>query len=122
MNAVDTFIATVDRSRKTDIETVRRIILGAHPDVTEGIKWNAPSFYYKDWFATFHLRTKAGVQLILHRGAKVKAEAMAEIADPAGLLEWLASDRATIKFADAGAIEARRDDLRSLIRAWIVAL
>jgi hypothetical protein len=122
MTTVDAFMATLVSSRKTEIEALRAIILGAHPDITEGIKWNAPSFFYKDWFATFHLRTKVGVQIILHRGAKVKAAPMADIADPAGLLEWLAADRATIKFAEIGDIEARRNDLSSVIRSWIAGL
>jgi hypothetical protein len=122
MNAVDEFMAAFASPCKDEIEAVRKIILDAHPGITEGIKWNAPSFFYKDWFATFHLRAKSGVQIILHRGAKVKTAPMATIADPSGLLEWLAADRATIKFRDAEDIEARREDLGSVIAAWIGAL
>ena len=122
MNAVDEFMAALASPYRGEIETVRKTILEAHPDITEGIKWNAPSFFYTDWFATFHLRAKVGVQIILHRGAKVKTTPMPEIADPSGLLEWLAADRATIKFRDAEDIDARRDDLRSVISAWVEAL
>lgn len=122
MSSLDDFMATLASPGKAEIEAVRQIILAAHPEISEGIKWNAPSFFYKDWFATFHLRTKTGIQIILHRGAKVKTAPMGDIADPSGLLEWLASDRATIKLADMKAIQARRQDLSSVINAWVAAL
>lgn len=122
MNSVDDFMAALASPSKTEIEAVRQIILKAHPGITEGIKWNAPSFFYKDWFATFHLRARTGVQVILHRGAKVKTSPMADVADPSGLLEWLAPDRATIKFADMDAIQGRREDVSSVIKAWIAVL
>ncbi|MBP2161828.1 MULTISPECIES: DUF1801 domain-containing protein [Asticcacaulis] len=122
MSSVDDFIVALVSPRKAEIEAVRQIILASHPEISEGIKWNAPSFFYKDWFATFHLRAKSGIQIILHRGAKIKTAPMREIADPSGLLEWLAPDRATMRFADIDAIEARRGDLSSVIRAWISAL
>lgn len=122
MNVVDDFMAALVAPNKAEIEAVRQIILKAAPGITEGIKWNAPSFFYKDWFATFHLRARTGIQVILHRGAKVKTAPMAEVADPSGLLEWLAPDRATMKFADMDAIQARREDVASVVRAWVAVL
>jgi hypothetical protein len=122
MSSVDDFMVALVSPRKAEIEAVRQIILASHPEISEGIKWNAPSFFHKDWFATFHLRAKTGIQIILHRGAKIKTAPMPEIADPSGLLEWLGPDRATIRFADIDAIEARSGDLSSVIRAWISAL
>ena len=123
MSSVDDFMAALAPPHKAEIEAVRQIILKANPEITEGIKWNAPSFFfYKDWFATFHLRAKTGIQIILHRGASVKTAPMGEIADPSGLLEWLAPDRATIKFADMDAIQAGRQNLSSVINAWVAAL
>jgi hypothetical protein len=48
----------------------RQIILDADASIAEGIKWNAPSFYTSEYFATIQLRAKDGVQVILHLGAK----------------------------------------------------
>ncbi|HVK07270.1 MAG TPA: DUF1801 domain-containing protein [Gemmataceae bacterium] len=118
--AVDAFLKDLDHPLKAEIEAVRRTILGADPAIREGIKWNAPSFRTTEWFATLNLRQDR-VWLILHLGAKKKAAATTpvEIADPAGLLEWLASDRAVVKFADANDVRAKRTALANFVKAWI---
>jgi len=74
-----------------------------------------------EYFATFHLRAKVGVQLILHLGAKVRATAATgiEIADPSALLTWLAKDRATVALRDLEEINAKQAPFVDLIRAWI---
>lgn len=118
---VESFLAALEHPRKPEILALRRMILDADPRISEGIKWNAPSFRTSEWFATFHLRAKAGVQVILHFGAKVRdrSAARAAIADPDGLLEWLAPDRATARFRDAAEVEARRSAFTAVIRQWI---
>jgi hypothetical protein len=118
---VDAFLAALDHPREREIRAVRAMILGAAPTIGEGIKWNAPSFRTTEWFATFHLRARDGVQLVLHLGARVRDAATTGIAvaDPDGLLEWLARDRATVRFRDLAEVEARRDALAALVRAWI---
>jgi len=120
-NEVDTFMQQLDHPMKPEIEAIRAIIRGADPSIAEGIKWNAPSFRTSEWFATVHLRAKAGVQVILHLGAKAKAKDWKgiEIADPAELLEWLGKDRASVKFADMKAIRAGKKAFESIIRRWI---
>jgi Domain of unknown function (DU1801) len=79
----------------------------------ENVKWNAPSFRTSEYFATFHLRAKDGVQVILHLGAKTWDTAISgiTIADPESLLEWLAKNRASVKFRDLKDIE--------VIRQWL---
>ena len=118
---VDAFLAALDHPRDREIRAVRAIVLAAAPQVTEGVKWNAPSFRTSEWFATFQLRARDGVQLILHLGARVRETAATGIAvaDPDGLLEWLAPDRATVRFRDLADVEAKRDALAALVRAWI---
>ena len=61
---VETFLAALDHPFKPAILAIRQIILAADPSIAEGIKWNAPSFYTSEHFATMHLRTKDGVQII----------------------------------------------------------
>jgi len=118
---VDAFLDTLDLPRKPEILAVRRAILGADPTIAEGIKWNAPSFRTSEYFATFHLRAKEGVQVILHLGAKARDISIAGgvIDDPSSLLEWLGKDRATVKFRDRADIEAKRTAFVSLVRQWI---
>ena len=118
---VDAFLAALDHPRKREILALRRIILEADPSIAEGIKWNAPSFRTSEWFATFHLRAKEGVQIILHLGAKKREDAnpRASVADPEGLLEWLADDRASIRFRDVDEVNAGGDAFAALVREWI---
>lgn len=118
---VDEFLATLDHPAKAEILALRQLILAADPRIGEGIKWNAPSFHTTEYFATFHLRAKAGVQLILHLGAKVRDNSTAgmTIADPQSLLTWLAKERASISFRDLAEIRTRQNAFQALIQAWI---
>ncbi len=121
--AVVAFMQALDHPLKPAIETVRRIILGVSPEIAEGIKWNSPSFRTTEYFGTLNLR-QGRVWLILHTGAKVKANAKAgiEIADPTGQLKWLAKDRCVVTFEDAKDIEAKRMALEAILRQWIQLL
>ena len=59
--------------------------------------------------------------MILHLGAKARElgpQGLA-IADPAGLLKWLARDRAMVVFADRAAVERQRQDFAAIVRDWI---
>lgn len=118
---VDAFLAALEHPHKAEILALRQTLLAADPRIAEGIKWNAPSFRTSEWFATFHLRAKDDVQIILHFGAKVrdKSTARAAIADPESLLQWLAADRASVKFRDAADVEAKRSAFAAVIRQWI---
>ncbi len=121
--AVDAFMQTLKHPMKSEIERVRRMILDAHPDIREGIKWNAPSFRTTDYFATFHLRGKdpRSIQMIFHTGAKVKSTAKSgvPIKDSAGLIEWLAKDRCMVTLGGAKEIKANAAAFRTLVREWI---
>jgi len=101
---------------------VRTIILAADPTIAEGIKWNAPSFRTTEFFATTNLRGKDVVQIIMHFGAKVNEISTKGVAieDPTSLLQWLAKDRATIKFRDMNSIRSSADAFTAILRQWIV--
>lgn len=119
--AVEAFMRDLEHPLKAQFQALRQLIRGVSPEVTEEIKWNVPSFRTSEHFATFNLRGKAGLRLILHTGAKVRASATTgvEIADPDGLLEWLAKDRAMVTIRDADDLQTRGPALQSLLRAWI---
>lgn len=102
-----------------EINVLRRVILSVDAGITEGVKWNAPSYRCGEWFATFHLRTKVGVQIILHRGAKTRADGVAGIDDPDGLLTWLDPNRASVTFADMADIDVKSPALRTILVQWL---
>ena len=113
-------MAALRHPLKSEIETVRRLILGADAKIGEGIKWNAPSFCTTEYFATTHLRSSAGVQLIFHLGAKVRKDLKEiMIADPAGMMKWLAKDRCLVTVGSGKEIAARADAFQAIIREWI---
>jgi hypothetical protein len=118
---VAAFMLELDHPRAAEAEAVRQIILGADPRIKEAIKWNAPSFYTLDHFATFNLRAPDQLLVIFHTGAKPRAaaEAAVKIDDPAGLLEWLAKDRAAARFYTMKDVTTRRAALTALVRQWV---
>ena len=119
--AVAAFMLALDHPFKKEIEVLRRIILGAHPSIAEGIKWNVPSFRTTEYFATMHLRAKDGIGVILHLGARARGAAApkVEIKDPARLLQWLGEDRAMVIFADAKDVGSKRRPFDAVLRQWI---
>lgn len=118
---VQEFLATLEHPRKKEILALRKIILGADPSISEGVKWNAPSFCTTEYFATINLRAKVGVEVILHFGAKKNriSETGIDIPDPDTLLSWLAKDRARVTFRDAAEIKTKKTAFATLLRAWI---
>lgn len=119
--AVDAYMRGLRHPLKSDMEAVRRVILGVSSEIREGIKWNAPSFRTQEWFATFNLRCKDSVQLVFHLGAKVKDNSTQgrRIADPAGLIRWLAKERFMVTVGAGKEIQAHRAALAAIVRAWI---
>lgn len=119
-SAVDAFLAQLEHPRKAEISALRALILGVDGRVCEAVKWNAPSFYITEHFATFKLRPTTSVQIVLHTGAKVKPKAHAiHIDDPMGLLTWPAQDRCVATFADMREIKAKQDAFVRIVQQWI---
>ena len=122
---VDDFMARLEHPLKAEIEILRAAVLRADDRIKESIKWNAPSFYVSEHFATFKLRPPGTVQLVFHRGAKVRADdvsaniASADLEDPAGILIWAANDRCVATFSDLKDVEAKKVALTAIVRAWI---
>jgi hypothetical protein len=117
---VEDFLAALEHPELDAIQALRALILAADASIDEGIKWNAPSFRTPaEYFATFHLRAKSGVQMIFHRGARKREGEPMAIADPPSFLEWLGPDRASIRFADRQDIASRAPELTALVRDWI---
>lgn len=117
---VDAYMATLEHPMRADVERLRSAILGADQRVSESIKWNAPSFYIEDHFATFNLHYPDRIQIVLHAGAKVNPDAQQfEIADSAGLLNWAAVDRASVTFRSASEVDDQLASFLDILRQWI---
>jgi hypothetical protein len=116
---VDAFLERLEHPQLAAIRLLRAAILSADPRIREGIKWNAPSFALGEHFATFKLRPVETVQIVLHTGARARpTPARITIDDPAGLLAWVAPDRAVVTFAGLDVARARQDALIDIVRQW----
>lgn len=117
---VDDFMARLAHPLKAEIGVLRGAVLSADSRIKESVKWNAPSFYITEHFATFKLRPQETVQIVLHRGAKVRTDGLgAAIEDPARILTWAAKDRCVATFSDMNDVEANKSALITIVQAWI---
>ena len=120
---VTQFLANLNHPRKPAIEAARRIILDIDPGISEAIKWNAPSFYIDDHFATFKLAPRDTFQLILHTGAKPKeSPSDIKIDDPEKLLKWAAPDRCVTLFEDLQDVQNKTTAITAIVKQWISQL
>ncbi len=108
---VDAWFETYDNPQKEGVQRVREIILATDERITECIKWKAPTFVYKGNIASFYPKSKKHVSLMFHQGAKIPGE------HPVLVGEGSTSRNA--KWASVEDIEARRDQLEAVLRAWI---
>lgn len=120
VHSVDEFMSKLDHPLKHEIEKVRAIILESDAQLTEHIKWNAPSYCYNNEDRiTFNLHGKGFFRLVFHCGSKVKERKERLFEDPTGLLDWAANDRAIVKFTNENDVEEKTEQLKAVIRKWI---
>jgi len=118
---------TIDECRRdlapTQLETVdrlRALAAGATPELTERIKWNAPSFAKGDTDRiTLGIEKNGGVRVVLHRGATAKTPPGFTFAAPADLVQWAAPDRGILRFANVAAVDNRAGEIGDLFRRWL---
>jgi hypothetical protein len=108
---VDAYMERLDHPFKDETQAVREIIRGVDPRITEQVKWNAPSFSYKGYMATFNLHATRHLHLVWHNGVILE--------DPAGLLEGDYPDRRMTYFTGMADLEAKRPALERLVRQWV---
>lgn len=122
-SSVAQFLDALDHPHADGIALLRRLILGVDARISEDIKWNAPSFKVDDHFATFKLHPPKHIQLVLHRGAKVKPDAKAfRVDDPDSLLKWPAPDRAVLTLASTAELKRHQDAVVRIVSQWVAQL
>ena len=117
--AVDDLIRNLDHPLLVEIRSLRELILGVDPAIAEEMKWNSPSFYTSEHFATMRLNGKPPLQLILHLGAKKQSIPTGAIEDPQAILKWLGPDRAVVNLPTPEAFAQARQPLIAVIRQWL---
>jgi hypothetical protein len=121
---VESFLEELVHPLKAEIEAVRSIILGANAQLTEHIKWKAPSFCMNNADRiTFNLHGQDRFLLIFHCGSKTTPHAKNGplFEDDTKRLKWVTGDRATIKFKSMDDVLGMKNDLVHVINKWIQA-
>ena len=91
----------------------------ANPELETNIKWNAPNFVKNGIdCVTFRLFPNDCFQIIIHRGAKVKASDDFKFDDPLKLAKWAAKDRGILDLLKSSEHNSRKVEL---INLWIAA-
>lgn len=111
---VNHFMEQLEHPLKAEVQAVREIILGVDKNITEEIKWKAPSFSYKGYLVTFNLWARERVHLVFHNGVILN--------DGNNLLEGDYPDRRMMYFSDMEDIKSKRAVLEGLVRQWIALM
>lgn len=121
--SVTQFLDAQNHPLRKEIELLRSAILSANKEVTENIKWNGPNyFFHNEDRITMRIQPTKQIQLIFHRGAKVKEQPKDKlIKEDFGLLAWKENDRAVATFKNRQEIESRVSDLVKVVIEWLNA-
>ena len=109
---VNEFMAKLDHPFKAEVQMIREIIKNVDNNITEQIKWKAPSFSYKgEYLVTFNLWEKRKIHLVFHNPAisKVKSK----------LLEGDYEHRRMTYFSDENDIRAKKKALEKTLKDLI---
>jgi uncharacterized protein YdhG (YjbR/CyaY superfamily) len=109
---VDEFMEKLDHPFKAEVQVIRDIIKNVNKDITEEIKWNAPSFAYKgEYLVTFNLWEKKRIHLVFHNPhiSKVKSK----------LLEGDYDHRRMTYFSDRNDIKAKQTAFEKVLKDLI---
>ena len=96
---------------KAEMEAVRSIIKKANSKIAERIKWNAPSYYYKEDLVTFNHRATGHVHLVFHHASIVNIES--------DLLQGDYKDRRMMYMKNMKEVEANEKELSRIINELV---
>lgn len=88
-----------------------------------GTKWDGPNYSLGgEDRITMRIHPPKRVQLVLHRGAKVKEQPQERLLkDECALLEWKSNDRAIMTFENAAQLERHLAVVKDIVAQWLTA-
>lgn len=109
---VDEFMDKLDHPFKAEVQLIREIIKNVNKEITEQIKWNAPSFSYMgESLVTFNLWEKKRIHLVFHNPMISKVRS--------NLLEGDYDHRRMAYLADKKDIETKKSALVKVLKDLI---
>jgi hypothetical protein len=118
---VSDFLSALNLPLDKEIHYLRSLILSSELNLNENIKWNGPNYCIEgEDRITMRVQSPKIVQLIFHRGAKVKEQPSSKLlSNDFGLLDWKSNDRAVASFKNLEAILIVEPNLRLIVKEWI---
>jgi len=108
---VNAYMDKLEHPLKAEIEAVRAIIREANPKIAERIKWNAPSYYYREDLVTFNPRAQQHVHLVFHHPNIIRIKS--------ALLKGDYKDRRMAYFSNMKEVEDNKTELESIINKLV---
>lgn len=105
------YMAKLEHPLKAGIEELRKIISNANDKLSERIKWNAPSYYYKEDLITFNPRLQKRIHIIFHHIAIIKIKS--------ALLEGDYKDRRMVYFDSKEDIKAKKEEFSGIVNKLV---
>lgn len=122
-NEVTVFLDGLMHPRREEIEYLRKIILDTESGLDEGIKWNGPNYSKNgEDRITMRINRPETLQIILHRGAKVKEQPEERLlSGKYDILVWKENDRAVATLKNLEEILKNSTLLKEIVTKWIEA-
>ena len=120
---VEEFLTDLSDERQQQVQALRALIKTTHPELTEHIKWNAPSYVLdSEDRITFNMHYPDRTMILIHMGATRKENKKADpiMKDETGLVEWNSDIRGTVSFSSLDEIANSQADLTKILNAWLL--
>lgn len=120
---VTAFLDAMNHPFRDLIDYLREVILNAGPDLVEGIKWNGPNYsLFGEDRITMRINPPKQVQVVLHRGARVKEQPKERLLkEEYALLDWKSNDRAVLTFKSLAEIQGHQAVVKDIVSQWLAA-
>ena len=111
----------IDHPMRAEIDRLRSIMMSAGAGLSEGIKWNGPNYSIDDKDRiTLKIHPPKQIQIIFHRGAKVKEQPKARLLkEDYKFLQWKENDRAVATFKNLDEIERHSGLIKEAVARWV---
>ena len=121
-DAVSAYIADLDETAGPIVQKLRQIVLSTNPEISEEIKWNAPSFYYTGEMRPFNPKEYKQYIIVmnLHKRILMVFPSGAKINNDNNLLTGdYADGRRLVTVTDLADVAQKEQSLRNAITDWI---
>lgn len=119
---IDAFLSALNHPQEGLIQELRTMIRGVGSELTEGIKWNAPSYALEGRdIITLNFHYKDYVTIVFHTGpgGKDTHTKTTLFVDDTGLLDWAADKRALLKIPSMDFLHESKEEIEKVIAHWI---